>query len=67
MNANMIHDVDNSKNTLEVGALSKSDANLLFGEVNTSKVSVLSNKEMSETKGEFWGEFWGFISWCFTS
>ncbi|RDU62471.1 hypothetical protein CQA53_09250 [Helicobacter didelphidarum] len=33
----------------------QADADFLFNGVDTSKVAVLDNQEMEETKGEFWG------------
>ncbi|RDU63218.1 hypothetical protein CQA53_08730 [Helicobacter didelphidarum] len=32
----------------------QSDADFLFNGIDTSKVAVLDNQEMEETKGEFW-------------
>ena len=45
---------------MESQTLSQSDKEFLFAS-NEAKTQVLSEQEMSETKGEFWGTFWGAV------
>ncbi|TLD93085.1 hypothetical protein LS74_002785 [Helicobacter magdeburgensis] len=39
----------------ESSTLNKTDSELLFGTTQNVNVAVLSENEMKETKGEFWG------------
>ena len=39
----------------ESSTLNKTDSELLFGTAQNVNVAVLSENEMKETKGEFWG------------
>ena len=50
-----------SLSAVESKTLSQSDKEFLFAS-NEAKTQVLSEQEMSETRGEsFWGTFWGAV------
>ena len=49
-----------SLSAVESKTLSQNDKEFLFAS-NEVKTQVLSEQEMSETRGESWGTFWGAV------
>ncbi|MWV60916.1 hypothetical protein DCO58_12365 [Helicobacter saguini] len=47
--------VDSIESKISTSKIQQADANFLFDNVETSKVAVLNEQELGETKGEFWG------------
>ncbi|MWV60917.1 hypothetical protein DCO58_12360 [Helicobacter saguini] len=47
----------NAITNANVAQVQQADVDFLFNGVDTSKVAVLSNEELDDTRGEFWLEF----------